>query len=164
MKSLITGVLAALLLAACTGRRTPAPAKRQTPRSSAKSEQARPFESLTGVLIRKGWTKSRESWNAGGSEYYVLKVERSALPSDKRTTKEGVILRPSKAIPFEHFTNFIGQSVICKGEFVTGKPYIPPADSAEQVPSPVENLLGEVEHPIRGSGFKVYNIDLIEEK
>lgn len=132
--------------------------------SQRTARHATPLDSLTGIIIRKGWTKSRESWNAGGSEYYVLKVEDSALPSDKRTAKEGVILRPSKAIPFEHFTNFVGQSVRCKGEFLAGKPYIPPEDSAEQVPSPVENLLGEVEHPIRGRGFKVYAIKPIEKE
>lgn len=119
-----------------------------------------PLDTLTGVVVRKGWSKSMESWNAGGSEYYVLKVENGDLPSDRRTATEGVILRPSKAIPFEHFTNFVGQTVTCQGEFVAGKPYIPPKNSEEQMPSPVHNpFSGEMDPPIKGSGFKVYLIE-----
>ena len=97
-------------------------------------------------------------------ESFPCKNEDFALPSEKRTAKGSVILRESKALPFERFTNFVGQSVICKGEFVTGKPYIPPADSAEQVPSPVPSFLGKSEPPLRGGGFKVYAITRIEGK
>ena len=100
-----------------------------------------------------------ESWNAGGSEYYVLKVEDGVLPSGRRTAKEGVILRPSKAIPLDHLARFVGQTVTCQGQFVDGKPYIPPKGSVEQMPSSAPNpFTGKVDHPIRGSGFKVYVI------
>ncbi len=123
------------------------------------------LDTLTGVVIRKDWAKSMESWNAGGSEYYVLKIEDPALTSNKRTAREGVILHPSKAIPFQHFTNFVGQTVTCQGEFVTGKPYIPPKDSVEQMPSPTQNpFTGEMEYPIRGGGFKVYAIDPVTKR
>ena len=124
-----------------------------------------PLDTLNGVVIRKEWTKSMESWNAGGSEYYVLKVEDANLPSDKRTAKEGVILRPSKAIPFEHFTNFVGQTIKCKGEFVAGTPSIPPKNNVMQTPNPVRNpFTGELDHLIRGSGFKVYVIAPVDKK
>jgi len=123
------------------------------------------LDTLTGVVVRKGWAKTMESWNAGGSEYYVLKVENGDLPSDKRTATEGVILRPSKAIPFERFTNYVGQAVTCQGEFIAGKSYIPPKNSEEQMPSPVHNPFGgAMDHPIKGSGFKVYVIEPVQKK
>ncbi len=143
-------------MTACDRYQAPAPVKRQTPQSVTESRPEASLEMLTGTIILKGWTKSFESWNAGGSEYYVLKVEDSAVPDGKRTAKEGVILRPSKAIHFEHFANYVGRTVRCHGEFVTGDPYSPPEGSTEQSPSSTENLL-------RGSGFRVYVIETTEE-
>ena len=106
-----------------------------------------------------------ESWNAGGSEYYVLKVDDSVLRPGQRTAREGVILRPSRAVPFEQFANFVGRTVTCRGKFVAGKPYIPPKDSVEQMPGPARNpITGEIHYPITGSGFKVYTIIPAKEK
>lgn len=122
-------------------------------------------QTLTGVIIRKDWSKSMESWNAGGSEYYVLKIEGSALPSDTQTAKEGVILRPSDTVPFEHFTNFVGRRVTCRGQFVAGERYIPPKDSVEQMLGPSVNpITGKAEYPVVGAGFKVHAIESIERK
>ena len=120
-------LFAALLVAGCGEKSSSegSESASEKPTASNESAEALSFESLTGIVIRKGWTKSRESWDAGGSEYYVLKIEDFALPSGKRTAKGSVILRASKALPFERFTNFVGQRVICKGEFVTGKAYSP---------------------------------------
>ena len=159
-------LFAALLVAGCGEKSSSEGSESvsEKPTPSNESADALSFESLTGVVIRKPWTKSRESWEAGGSEYYVLKIEDFALPSEKRTAKGSVILRESKALPFERFTNFVGQSVICKGEFVAGKPYIP-FDPGEQVPLPVPNFYGEPgPPPLRGGGFKVYAITRIEGK
>ena len=123
------------------------------------------LETLTGVVIRKDWSKSLESWNAGGSEYYVLKIEGSALPPGTQTAKEGVTLLPSDTVPFGHFTNFVGRLVTCRGQFVAGEPYIPPEDSVEQMPLPSENLItGKTEYPIVGAGFKVHVIEPVERK
>jgi hypothetical protein len=122
-------------------------------------------QTLTGVVIRKDWSKSLESWSAGGSEYYVLKVEESALHPGTQTADEGVILRPSRAVPFGDFTNFIGRRVTCRGQFVAGERYIPPKDSVEQMPGPSVNpITGEAEYPVVGAGFKVHAIEPIEKK
>ena len=165
MKKLVL-LFAALLVAGC-GEKSSSEGSESASESSTPSNEsadALSLKSLTGVVIRKGWTKSRESWEAGGSEYYVLKIEDFALPSEKQTAKGSVILRESKAFPFERFTNFVGQSVTCKGELVAGKPYIP-FDPREQVPSRVANPRGEPDPPpLRGGGFKVYAITRIEDK
>lgn len=131
-----------------------------TPPSAHPTEQT-----LAGVVIRKDWSKSLESWNAGGSEYYVLKVEGSELPSGTQTAKEGVILRPSETVPFDHFTNFVGRRVTCRGQFVAGERYIPPKDTVEQIPGPSVNpITGETEYPIVGAGFKVHVIESMEKR
>jgi hypothetical protein len=103
-----------------------------------------PLEILTGVVIRKDWEKSMESFDAGGSEYYVL---------------NGVILRPSSTVPFEQFAKYVGQAVTCQGKFVAGKPYISPKDSVEQMPGlSRDSITGEIHYPIVGSGFEVHAI------
>lgn len=146
----ITMVIAVTMVCGC----------HQTPPAAHPTEQT-----LTGIVIRKDWSKSLESWNAGGSEYYVLKVETSVLPPGTQTADEGVILRPSRAVAFGDFTNFIGRRVACRGEFVAGERYIPPKDSVEQMPGPSVNpVTGEAEYPVVGAGFKVHAIEGIEKK
>ncbi len=122
---------------------------------------------LRGTVIEKPWTKSLESWNAGGSEYYVLDVGDVELPPGRRSAKEGVILRPSKAVPFEQFHKYKGKRVVVSGKFVDAKPYTP-ADPAEQIPMEPDVLDGPDGKPIlgpakparRGSGFEVHKIQL----
>ncbi len=120
-------------------------------------------QTLTGVIIRKDWSKSTESWNAGGSEYYVLKVDIAALPPGMQTAKEGVILRPSDRVSLEQFANFVGRRVNCRGQFVSGERYVPPKDSVEQMPGPSVNpITGEEEYPVVGAGFQVRLIERSE--
>lgn len=120
---------------------------------------------LKGVVIHKEWTKSLESFNAGGSDYYVLKVQGSAIPSGRYSANEGVILRPSATVPHERLADFVEMEVICRGAFVDGQPYAPVEDSAEQMPSPSLNpLTGEPEHPRVGAGFVVHTIEPVADK
>jgi hypothetical protein len=120
---------------------------------------------LTGVVIRKEWSKSYESWNAGGSEYYVLKVDDAALPLVRRTAREGVILRPSKRIACERFAELVGKTVECQGKFVDGRPHLPPRNSMEQMPSPALNpFTGKTDYPVAGCGFEVSEVTVVANK
>ena len=111
---------------------------------------------LHGTVIRKGWTKTGESWNAGGSEYYVLDVGEAQI--DQKTAKEGVILRPTDAVPFQVFEKLKGRRVAVRGRFVEGVPFVPPVDSMDQYPVRLDPTV-----PIlRGSGFEVYEIDPLD--
>ena len=111
---------------------------------------------LHGTVIRKPWTKSQESWNAGGSEYYVLDVGKAQV--QHRTAKEGVILRPTDAVPFQALEKFEGKRVAVRGRFVEGVPFVPPVDSMDQYPVRLDPTV-----PIlRGSGFEVYEIDTLD--
>lgn len=117
------------------------------------------FEVLTGVVVRKEWSKSYESWNAGGSEYYVLAVDHPSSLSDKRTAREGVILRPSASVPFARFADFVGKRVECRGVFAIGAPYVPPKGEIEQAPLATSDpSTGKIEYPTRGSGFETHSI------
>jgi len=106
---------------------------------------------LHGTVIRKPWTKTLESWHAGGGEYYVLDVGRAALPAGRRSAKEGVILRPSQAVPADALEKHKARRVVVEGLFVEPRPYTPPPDSAEQRPAGKEPIL-------RGGGFQAYAI------
>ncbi|MBK4729468.1 hypothetical protein JJD41_06260 [Oxynema sp. CENA135] len=105
---------------------------------------------LTGVVIRKEWSQSAESWMAGGSEYYVLDVGDAEI--EERTAAEGTILRGSDEVEWESFEDFVGMEVVVEGEFVAPQPYVPS--------SPMENYpTGMDGKPLpRGGGFKVYSI------
>lgn len=147
MMRLLTTFLAVVLAVGCHEER---------PRPASAS-----LEVLTGVVIRKEWSKSYESWNAGGSEYYVLEIENpESLPS-KRMARQVVVLRPSASVPFERFADVVGKRIRCRGVFVPGAPYTPSKDSVEQMPSPVTDpMTGKAAYPIRGSGFQVHSIEL----
>jgi hypothetical protein len=120
-------------------------------------------QTLTGVVIRKEWTKSHESWNAGGSEYYVLKVDGDALPPAWRNALEGVILRPSKRVPFARFADVVGKRVRCRGRFVTGVAEVVAENAMEQRPTSIPNpVAGQRDAPVRGSGFRVDAITLLK--
>lgn len=67
-----------------------------------------------GRIVHMGWSKSAESYNAGGSDYYVL-VEDTATPYSNlnRTT-----LRITKTVPtLESFLPFVGKRVLIRGRY-----------------------------------------------
>ena len=54
---------------------------------------------LSGTVILKPWTKSSESWNAGGGSYYVLDVGEAKIM--EFSAKEGVIIRFDEGVSSE---------------------------------------------------------------
>lgn len=108
---------------------------------------------LTGVVIRKPWNKSYESWNAGGGDYFVLDVGDTEIA--ERSAEEGVILRGSDAVDWEFFADYEGQRVEVQGYFIEAQPYIPQSPM-EQYP------MGMDGKPLpRGSGFQVDAIQIL---
>ena len=119
---------------------------------------------LEGTVIRKGWTKTGESWNAGGSHYYVLDVGGAVISHP--SAREGVTLRPSDGVPFGVFQRFKDHRVAVEGRFVEGKPWTPrEVDRYMQHPVlPTHPVTGEVIPLRRGSGFQVFEITRLDEE
>jgi hypothetical protein len=105
---------------------------------------------LTGRIIKKPWSKTAESWNAGSSEYYVLDVGDAEIKS--RSAEEGVILRSSERVSMEKFAEYVGKSVKVTGVYVPAMPY-QPENPMESFPMDMNG------QPLpRGSGFQVYSL------
>ena len=117
-------------------------------------EQESEMVTLSGVVIKKPWTKNTESWNAGGGDYYVLDVGDAQIGD--RSAEEGVILRPSDAVSMAQFEDLVGSPVEVSGEYIAAQPYVPE--------SPLESYPTDMEgNPLpRGSGFKVHQITPVQ--
>jgi hypothetical protein len=87
---------------------------------------------LSGILLKKGWTKTFESWQAGGSEYYVLQAENT--PDWLRTAKEGAVLIPTEKVPATVLDKFVGRPVNVTGRYFPGTLFKAP-DTRSQYPN-----------------------------
>jgi hypothetical protein len=102
---------------------------------------------MRGIVVHKPWTKSGESWEAGGSDYYVLETPE----------KRSIILRPSEEITFKDFAPFAGKHVEIVGHVVEPQPWQP--SGYEQYP------VGLNDEPpaTRGGGFRVEQVRVVLE-
>lgn len=105
---------------------------------------------LQGTVLKKPWSKSAESWNAGGSEYYVLDVGDAQVTH--RSAREGVTLKVTDAVSAETLESMVGKRVEVSGDYVEAKPYTP-EHPAEQYPTGMNG-----EPMARGAGFAVASI------
>ena len=109
---------------------------------------------LVGRIEQMGWTKSGESWDAGGSDYFVLvRAELPDTPGSGRRT----ILRPSPAFPtLKSFRPFVGQPVQVRGRHAGYIKFTP--DPMSQYPTSDLDSDGQLS---RGRGFLVDSITII---
>eukprot|EP00307_Rebecca_sp_RCC1486_P014879 CAMPEP_0119414298 /NCGR_PEP_ID=MMETSP1335-20130426/6780_1 /TAXON_ID=259385 /ORGANISM="Chrysoculter rhomboideus, Strain RCC1486" /LENGTH=126 /DNA_ID=CAMNT_0007439171 /DNA_START=31 /DNA_END=411 /DNA_ORIENTATION=+ len=108
------------------------------------------MEAVCGTLELKGWSKSFESWNAGGSDYYVLNLDEGEHLS-AASGLSSVILRPTEDLPLEGIDAFKADAdhACVLGEYQHAKPYVP-SSPFEQYP------IGLNGDPVpRGSGLRV---------
>jgi len=114
-----------------------------------------PYEkihNLSGTVILKPWSKSSESWNAGGGSYYVLDVGDAKIM--EFSAKEGVIIRFGEGMTPKDFEGLIGKRVELTGHYVPKKAVKEPRG---QYPVGIDRK------PVpRGSGFKVQSFKLIQ--
>ena len=114
-----------------------------------------PYEkihTLNGTVILKPWSKSAESWNAGGGSYYVLDVGDAKIM--EFSAKEGVIIRFGEGVNAGDFEGLIGKRVQLTGLYVP----------KEAVSEPLGQFpVGTNGKPApRGSGFKVQSFKLVQ--
>jgi hypothetical protein len=115
---------------------------RDQPKASTNVSLASNSVTMRGLVVHKPWTKSGESWEAGGSDYYVLET----------LEKRSIILRPSEKVTFEDLAPFAGKQVEVVGRVVEPEPWKP--SGFEQYP------VGLNDEPTatRGGGFRVEQI------
>lgn len=107
---------------------------------------------LSGTVILKPWSKSSESWNAGGGSYYVLNVGETKIM--EFSAKEGVIIRFGEGVTPKDFEGLIGKRVELTGHYVPKKAV---KEARGQYPVGIDRK------PIpRGSGFKVQSFKIIQ--
>ena len=107
---------------------------------------------LSGTVILKPWSKSSESWNAGGGSYYVLNVGETKIM--EFSAKEGVIIRFGEGVTPKAFEGLIGKRVELTGHYVPKKAGTKPRG---QYPVGIDRK------PIpSGSGFKIQSFKIIQ--
>lgn len=83
------------------------------PADEVPSSARDPVITVTGRIEKMGWAKSAESWNAGGSDYYVLVRDAESQSS---SYSQRVILRTTPKYPLlADFHQFAGRTVIVRG-------------------------------------------------
>lgn len=118
--------LATAALASCGADRGSRP---EAP--SAAPSPAAKIHTLKGTIRHRPWSKSLESWNAGGSDYYVL--ERSGAPG------ETVVLFGSATFAWDDLAKFVDKEVEIAAEYTEGTPPVreselPPEERMSQHP------------------------------
>jgi hypothetical protein len=101
---------------------------------------------LVGTLVKKPWSKTLESWHAGGTEYFVVETEGG----------DSIIVRPSERVTTEALQAMVGKKVRVRGERVPYRPY-QPASPMEQYPMGPDGKPAQ-----RGGGIRVESIEAIE--
>jgi hypothetical protein len=101
---------------------------------------------LVGTLVKKPWSKTLESWHAGGTEYFVVETEGG----------DTTIVRPSERVTTEALQAMVGKKVRVRGETVPYRPY-QPASPMEQVPMGPDGKPAQ-----RGGGIRVESIEAVE--
>jgi len=109
---------------------------------------------ISGSILLKPWSKTQESWNAGGGEYLVLDVGGADIV--EYSADEGVIIRFGTEVSDNEFKKLVGRRVELTGNYVSKKPV--QVDPHSQYPTDIN---GEPLH--RGSGFKVQSYRIIDE-
>ncbi|GAA5504612.1 hypothetical protein [Novipirellula caenicola] len=107
---------------------------------------------LEGVVLHKEWTKSEESWNAGGADYFVL--DTGTAPVKQRSAKEGVLLIPTPTVPVRSLAEHVQKRVRISGQYTKGEPF-EPSDEEQYSQRPQSHGQSRI---LRGAGFTVSSI------
>ena len=117
------------------------------------------MSSLSGIVVEiiwsiilKPWSKTQESWIAGGGEYFVLDVGGADIV--EYIANEGVIIRFENDVIEDRFKSLVGKKVEPTGNFIPNEPtkvdpfsQYPVDDHGNQLPS--------------GAGFNVHSFILL---
>lgn len=123
------------------------------PEPAAEAPEKLDVTKLTGTLRHKRWSKTIESYNAGGSDYVVLDTGG----------REGVILRKSDKVSFEQLKALDGRRVELEGGYVAGRTVkINPNEQHPITRSYPDGSWGVGETRQVGQGFKVLGVRVLK--
>ena len=107
---------------------------------------------ISGSILLKPWSKTQESWIAGGGEYFVLDVGGADIV--EYSAEEGVIMRFEEDVIADRFKLLVGKKVELTGNFIPNKPT--KVDPFSQYPVDVHG------DPLpSGAGFNVHSFRLL---
>ena len=107
---------------------------------------------ISGSILLKPWSKTQESWIAGGGEYFVLDVGGADIV--EYSAEEGVIIRFEEDVIEGGFKLLVGKKVELTGNFIPNKPT--KVDPFSQYPVDVHG------DPLSsGAGFNVHSFRLL---
>jgi hypothetical protein len=117
-----------------------------TTTAAAASPTAEEQRTMVGKVVKKPWSKSLESWHAGGADYFVLQPD----------TGKAIILRPSHKVSLNDLETAVGKKVRVGGTDVPYEPY-KPASPTEQYPTGIDGK------PIpRGGGLRAMTLEVLD--
>ena len=107
---------------------------------------------ISGSILLKPWSKTQESWIAGGGEYFVLDVGGADIV--EYSAEEGVIMRFEEDVIADRFKLLVGKKVEITGNFIPNKQT--KVDPFSQYPVDVHG------DPLpSGAGFNVHSFRLL---
>ena len=122
------------------------------PSGSSSLGKYQKIHKISGSILLKPWSKTQESWIAGGGEYFVLDVGGADIV--EYSANEGVIIRFEKDVIEDRFKSLIGKKVELIGNFIPNKPT--KVDPFSQYPVDVHG------DPLpSGAGFNVHSFRLL---
>ena len=122
------------------------------PSSSRNLGKYEKIHKISGSILLKPWSKTQESWIAGGGEYFVLDVGGADIV--EYSANEGVIIRFENDVIEDRFKSLVGKKVELIGNFIPNKPT--KVDPFSQYPVDVHG------DPLpSGAGFNVHSFRLL---
>lgn len=121
---------------------------------------------LRGKIQYKRWTKSMESYLAGGSDYCIL--ETTGFYNEHNPIVGTIYLRPSDQISFNEIRKYAGKMVEIVGEYdVPERQFLSAENNLEQRPIEYdingnEIPVTETKAPGSGHGIRVYEIRIVK--
>ncbi|MEK7484430.1 MAG: hypothetical protein AABZ60_08875 [Planctomycetota bacterium] len=109
---------------------------------------------LQGKIVQKFWTKSMESWLAGGSDYCIL--DTTGFYNKENPVSRAIYLRPSEYLTYNDIRQYDGKIVEIRGVYDVPQLTITPDTMKGQYPVGPD---GKPEAPAgSGDGIRVYEI------
>ncbi|KAG8469231.1 hypothetical protein KFE25_007749 [Diacronema lutheri] len=108
---------------------------------------------ICGTVLQRPWSKTYESWDAGGSDYFVLAMDHVHAAAHPQYGDSIILRFPSDDSVTEHdLARWVSKHACVRGTLLEAQPYVP-SYAWEQFPTGMD---GRPEP--RGSGIRMAKI------